>query len=750
MARRGVKRRLERIRGQTTIRRLRHLILHNVGVQRILVAVGLAIALLLFASPERVTRHMDVQEDEIAESDIIAPYKFPVYKSEETLESERERNEKEVAPVFYVDKFTTEIVLSQVGDFFSVLESSSKGGNPSEQARRMGLTLSSDSSSALFDTSVRQQLELAVTSIIKRVMDEGIIEDIAELEKRGVAGVSLMGDEGGETLVPLDELVDPSNIDAYLEQLAQGRYPDQPHLAEAMAGICRLMIRPNLVEDKMLTQQRVQEKQDQLSPIAFWVLKDEKIVEEHMRITAEQVAAVTAMYEYASPGRIFLLWVGRAFLMLTIIAILGIYVYKNFRQIYDSLRSLLVMALIVVLTAGVGRLLIFIFVDRLPEAGLLFPAAVGSILITLLFSVEMGMVMALFLGFAGGIITGLDINVALVSLVGASVGAITLTSARQRMDLIKAAIAVSVANVVVILGIELVELASWGQILYTCAWGLAGALGSVLLATMALPLFEHFSGLVSNIKLLELSNLNHPLLRKLAAEAVGTYHHSIVVGNLAASAADAIGANGLLCRVGGYYHDIGKMNNPEYFVENQSDDVKPHDSITPHMSSMIISGHIKEGVTIATSYKLPVVIIDIVREHHGTSLISFFYQKALQSDRHKSLDEGDYRYQGPTPSSRESAILMIADSAESASRSLTHPNLANLRNLIGTVVETRIEDGQFNNCDITLREMRLVVERLAKDLSAIYHSRVSYPSEEALPLLPEVPLPTQPVIPPKE
>jgi|GEM_PF-5065387 len=520
MARRGVKRRLERIRGQTTIRRLRHLILHNVGVQRILVAVGLAIALLLFTSPERVTRHMDVQEGEIAESDIIAPYKFPVYKSEETLESERERNEKEVAPVFYIDKFTTEIVLSQVSDFFSVLESSSKGGNPSEQARRMGLTLSSDSSSALFDTSIRQQLELAVTSIIKRVMDEGIIEDITELEKRGVAGVSLMGDEGGETLVPLDELVDPSNIDVYLGRLAQGRYPDQPHLAEALAGICRLMIRPNLVEDKMLTQQRVQEKQDQLSPIAFWVLKDEKIVEEHMRITAEQVAAVTAMYEYASPGRIFLLWMGRAFLMLTIIAILGIYVYKNFRQIYDSLRSLLVMAMIVVLTAGVGRLLIFIFVDRLPEAGLLFPAAVGSILITLLFSVEMGMVMALFLGFAGGIIAGLDINVALVSLVGASVGAITLTSARQRMDLIKAAIAVSVANVVVILGIELVELASWGQILYTCAWGLAGALGSVLLATMTLPLFEHFSGLVSNIKLLELSNLNHPLLRKLAAEAV--------------------------------------------------------------------------------------------------------------------------------------------------------------------------------------------------------------------------------------
>jgi putative nucleotidyltransferase with HDIG domain len=740
------------IRERTIVRRLRFLLLHNIGAQRILVAIGVALALLIFSSPERVMNPINVQEGEVADSDVIAPYKFPVYKDQDTLEKEKARIEHEVTPVFYIDKYTTEIVLSQVDDFFGVLESMDKtgGGNPVEQCRRLGLKLSSSAASALFKSSSRKDLELATVSIVKRVMDEGVIEDISELQKRGVAEITLMNDAGEETAVQLETLVDPHNIDDFLKKYAEERYPHDAHMAEALAGICRLMIRPNLVENKTLTQERIAQKQSELSPISYWVLKDEKIVEAHRRITAEQEKAVIAMYDYASPGRIILLWMGRAFLMFTIITILGIYVYKNFPEIYQSLRSLLVMALVVVLTAGMGRLLIFLFIDQLPEAGLLFPAAAGSILITLLFSSELGIVIALFLGFAGGIITGLDINVALVSLVGASVGAISLSVARQRMDLFWAAAAIAIANLIVIMGIKLVDLASFSSILYACAWGLAGAIGSVLLATMVLPLIEHFSGLVSNIKLLELSNLNQPLLRKLAAEAVGTYHHSILVGNLAAQAAEVIGANSLLCRVGGYYHDIGKMNHPEYFVENQTSELKPHETITPHLSTLIIANHIKEGVAVAQSYKLPEVIIDLIRQHHGTSLISFFYQKALQSDRHKVLDESDYRYAGPTPTTKESAILMVADAAESASRSLAHPTPANLRNLIDTIVDTRIKDGQFSDSNITLKELRLVEESLAKELSAIYHARIDYPKQEA-PLLEEkVPMPVQPLIPPKE
>jgi putative nucleotidyltransferase with HDIG domain len=255
-----------------------------------------------------------------------------------------------------------------------------------------------------------------------------------------------------------------------------------------------------------------------------------------------------------------------------------------------------------------------------------------------------------------------------------------------------------------------------------------------LLMTGLLPFMERWFEIQTDISLLELSDANHPLLKELVQRAPGTYNHSINVASISEAAAEAIGANGLLCRVGAYFHDVGKLRKPEYFIENQAGGENKHDDLTPTMSTLVIVAHVKDGVEIARQHRLPSRIIDLIEQHHGNTMVEYFYNRALKNaeqdeDKTAAIDKADFRYPGPRPQTTEAAVMMLADTVESASRALREPTPARIENLVTEITRKKLEDGQFDHCKITIEQLNTIRQSLIKSLNAMYHARVKYPDQ---------------------
>jgi cyclic-di-AMP phosphodiesterase PgpH len=265
-------------------------------------------------------------------------------------------------------------------------------------------------------------------------------------------------------------------------------------------------------------------------------------------------------------------------------------------------------------------------------------------------------------------------------------------------------------------------------------WYSGGAILAGMFMTAVLPFLEKWFGIQTDISFVELSDANHPLLRQLVQRAPGTYNHSINVASLAESAAEAIGANGLVCRVGAYFHDIGKMRKPEYFVENQSAEENKHNNLVPTMSTLVIIAHVKDGVEMARQHYLPGAVLDIIQQHHGTTLVEYFFHQATRRSEESGdpaeVPESDFRYPGPRPQTPEAAVVMLADAVESASRSLRDPTPARLEGLVHTISKKKLDDGQFDECSITLQQLRIIEDSLVKSLNAMYHARVKYPDQQ--------------------
>ncbi|HLE04018.1 MAG TPA: HDIG domain-containing protein, partial [Anaerolineales bacterium] len=268
-----------------------------------------------------------------------------------------------------------------------------------------------------------------------------------------------------------------------------------------------------------------------------------------------------------------------------------------------------------------------------------------------------------------------------------------------------------------------------GSLGFDLLCGLINGLFVAILALGLLPLFEYLFQVATDFRLIELCNMNHPLLKQMILNAPGTYHHSMVVGTLAEAAGEAIGANTLLCRVGAYYHDIGKMRKPSYFVENQTDSKDLHGKLRPSLSSLVIVSHVKAGVELGRAYGLPTEVVEMIPQHHGTRLVTFFYDKAkkTQDPDMGEVQEEEFRYPGLKPQTKEAAILMLADAVEAASRTLTERTQGRFQGLVGNIVNTIFTDGQLNECELTLRELRLIEESFVRVLAGIYHHRVDYP-----------------------
>ncbi|MBP3626325.1 MAG: HDIG domain-containing protein [Peptococcaceae bacterium] len=367
--------------------------------------------------------------------------------------------------------------------------------------------------------------------------------------------------------------------------------------------------------------------------------------------------------------------------------------------------------------------------ERAAQVGYLLPVAMGTMLITILLDVRLGIIANIVLALFAGLYTE-NASFAVVALLGGLTGCLGVSALGQRSDISRTAFAIAVVNAVSIIGLGMIQSQTIDVILYGVGFGIFNGLISSIFTMGILPYLETIFGITTSIRLLELANPNQPLLKRLMTEAPGTYHHCIMVGNLGEAAADAIGANGLEVRLGAYYHDIGKLKRPYFFAENQFSGANPHDNITPQLSTLIITSHVKDGLEMAREEKLPPILMDMIAQHHGDSKVSYFYFKAKELD--ENAREQDFRYENPKPQTKEAAILMMADTVEAAVRSKKDATPGQIEGFIRTLIKGKLNDGQFDECELTFRDLDQIAVAFTRVINGIYHKRVEYPPQANL------------------
>lgn len=488
--------------------------------------------------------------------------------------------------------------------------------------------------------------------------------------------------------------------------------------------MCESQIKANYFFDQSKTDEAVKEALKSVSKVM--IKKNQTIVKEGEPITQQQINILTELGlvgEDLSKDYIYT-YIILAFFVLFVLGMQYMYLKKEKKEILIDTKLVFLILLLNLLSVISAR--VFTFVSLF-----IIPIACAPILMTVFLDSKISIVInSLNLLFVA-VIVGFDPQVILIGIVSTIVSSTTLKKVSQRNDILYSTAYVAAAVAVVILSSGILLSNNIKQILLDVILAVFGAFISGILAMGLLPFLESSFSLVTNMKLLELSNPNNPLLKRLLMEAPGTYHHSVMVANLAEVAAEEVGANPMLVRVGAYYHDVGKIKRPFFFGENQLGGTNPHDKISPTLSTTIIISHVKDGLELAKEYDIPKVVSDMIVQHHGTTLVKYFYYTLKNSSENPDeIREEDFRYPGPKPQSKEAAIIMMADSVEAAVRSIQEPTLEKIEDMVNNIVKDKMNSNQLNECDLTFRELEVIKACFLRVLKGIYHHRIEYPTEK--------------------
>ncbi|HFK1424771.1 MULTISPECIES: HD family phosphohydrolase [Bacillus cereus group] len=502
-------------------------------------------------------------------------------------------------------------------------------------------------------------------------------------------------------------------------------------LKEAVNALGSYAITANYFYDPAVTKEKKKAEEDLVPPV--YILQGQVIVREGETISSDMYNQLK-LVGLLEKGNSFQPYVGLAVL----IGVLLYFMHKQFEVFLQRKREdkPYILAYITILSITIVLMKIISLFQKLEYAGIAYvvPVAMGTILVKLMIGDRFVFLTSMIFSVCGsimfneGVTSTLNYSVGIYVLLSSLSVSIFLREKNRRTMILQAGILVSILNVVVLAALLLLRNGNFSplgigtQLLMA---SLSGIISSVL-AMGILPYLESGLGIVSSMKLMELSSPNHPLLRRILLEAPGTYHHSVMVANLSEAACEAVGANGVLARVGAYYHDVGKTVQPQFFIENQMGIENPHDKLDPVTSKDIIIAHVTDGVKMLEEYHIPQEIIDIAGQHHGTTLLKYFYYKAIKEDKEKYTEEM-FRYPGSKATSKESAIVGIADSVEAAVRSMNHPTPDQINNLVQSIIKDRLQDGQFSECDLTFKELQIVGKTLCETLNGIFHSRITYP-----------------------
>ena len=491
--------------------------------------------------------------------------------------------------------------------------------------------------------------------------------------------------------------------------------------------VLNAVVKPNMVIDEAATEAARQAARDSVEPVVY--KQGQNIVREGERVSAYQIAMLSALGMLDSASIDMNVYGGAALVVAAAVVILVMLLHMLVPGVLSQIRQVLVIMLVMIVSVALGVICI-----KLLNVYLI-PVALGAMLLTGLLGARIGLTAGISLSvILAGLAAGSNnaysaemVHLLLTGVVGSVVAVQFLAGKPQRVRTVVCGALVAGVNLLIMLALGLMTSADLHNTVRLAVWSMAGGILSGLIAVGFQPVFEAAFNLATPSKLLELANPNQPLLRRLLIEAPGTYHHAIIVANLAEAAAEKIGANPLLARTGAYFHDIGKLKRPLYFKENQRGE-NPHDSTDPYVSAAIVTAHTSDGLALAQKYHLPPEIQKIIVEHHGDTPTMYFYHKALQQADGKPVDIKDFRYGGNRPSTRESAIVMLADTVEAAVRSMPDPTPQAIRKFIERLVRGKIEDGQLSNSPLSLLDIDGICEAFTTVLSGVFHERIEYPS----------------------
>jgi len=678
----------------------------------------------LFPLPAGVLRQIpDVGQ--AAQRTVVAPFPFQVRKSTDEIAREGETRALTAQPVYRFSATSYDSALAAVRDFFADLDRAA--GQGPELFRAVATTqahLGPEEIAYLADSTRRRAMRELATHFLGETLSRGVA-DAGLVRSEPSRQVTLRRNDT-ERVVPRDSIFTFADLMEQAEVV--GIVVEDPVGQRTLRRVVGAFYQPTIVPDLTLTSARREQLRASVDPIRFGVRAGERIVSGGQPVTEEIRAKLVALHQELERRGSEGFWtagaVGGLLYNTIVLSVFWLLMLFYRRETYGELREMVffgaLFSLVVLITAGTTQVL--------PIRPELVPIPFAAILVTLLYNGRIGVFAALTLAvLLDGQWALRESGVLFFGLVGGVAGAIGIRAVRRRRHLYLTVGVVAVAGMLASITIGLLQ--GWGTvtIVASALLGALMALASAALAMLMMPVAESATRITTDLTLLELSDLGRPLLRRLALEAPGTWAHSLAMANLCESACNIIGANGLLARVGCYYHDVGKLSAPGFFVENQGGGPNPHDDMRPIDSARIIRQHVLDGIALAEAAALPPVVKAFIPEHHGTTEINYFLARARANPAEGVPNPADYRYPGPRPQSAETAVAMLADSAEAAVRVLPEHTPDAVREAIELLVQQKVASGQLDDAPLTMRDLDRVKREFARVMSGTYHKRIGYP-----------------------
>lgn len=668
------------------------------GDRRILVPVG-AFFLLLFAvlAVSEASQTISLTPGQVASTDIVAPHRavnVPLYNA---LKAQAKKG---VSPVYVADRMALPLAVNAINATIKSVET---------------VKASLKSTATTNDQVAAWQSQVGLILPAWAISDI-LAQPVATLADLGKTAAQSMKTTFAQASYRSSQI--PAEQSALAEAVAGLALPDRGQTL-FLEAVLNQAARPNLIYSETETEKAVLRAQAAVAPPV--VEAGQLVIAKGQKVTSQDITLLKelGLGGGGPPWRPIL---SALVLALIFTVTLASYVRRFRPKLLDDPSRLFTLGLVALLTIVVSRIVLDI-------SPLLVPMAFLSMVAAILLGGRLSFFLTLATGILLEVVLGLTPSETAILFAGAVAGTFGVSRLRDRNDLLRAPLWVGSANLLLVVATEILAapVSTLSPVWTDLLWAVGGAVLSSIMAIGFLPFFETYLGILSPLKLLELSNPNQPILRRLMMEAPGTYHHSLIVSNMAVAAADAVGGDSLLCRVGAYFHDIGKVERPAFFVDNQMGGENPHDRIAPSLSTLIITSHVKDGLEMADQARLPKEIKAFIAEHHGTTMVSFFYHKAKEQNPDSPPLEQDYRYPGPKPQSRETAILMLADGCEATVRAMKGHTLQKLETTVRKIIRERLYDEQLDESGLTLKDLDAIAKSFVVVLSGVYHTRIEYP-----------------------
>ncbi len=686
-----------------------------------------------------------------SEEDLIAPFSFPIYKDDIDYEKEKQDVLKNLAPVF--DRVSAENSVSDTLAMISsgvlkVLQSASdleRSGNGFVNSESLDsvkslvpVRMSFPEWEFLHSIYKQSPAELdAFFNSLQTAVTEISGLDIVDLEKSMVRAGKLSVKESGNKL---QQVIDTEKIydSDGAARLVSNTLPLDSNLSEIAFRTVKFLAKPNLIYNAELSELEKQNRIEQIPKTIGIVRENERIISKHdpvNRITKMKLDSYKRVrLEKIGVQDMLLQQIGKLLTVFVLLMVLGFFLYYIRPNVYNDNLKLLILASLILVEGFLA--FISLKLNTPAPVELLIFVPVASILLTIIFDSRLAFYTVTITCFFIAVIRGGDFSVAFISFCGSVLAIFSERDIKNRSQIFRSFFFILIGYTLSILAVNLVKIDDTQKIFTKLLFGGINAVMSPVIAFGLLIFYEKVFRVTTDLTLLELTDFNHPLLKELSSKAPGTFHHSIIMGNLSEAAAESIGANSILARVGCYYHDIGKMLKPQYFIENQLDMNNKHNELNPNMSTKIIISHVKDGIELAKKHRLPQQIIDFIPMHHGTTLVAYFYDKAKSASR-EEVSDITYRYPGPKPQTKETGIVMLADAIEASTRTIEDPSPQKLENRIIEVIRSRFTEGELDECDLTLRDLTKIKDSFLKILVGIHHHRLKYPDKNQLELVTE-------------